>query len=58
MRRWTRPRAAQPGKVLVVTPMMTRGGEHVEREIPAAVARARRRHPGRTRGVPLALRRG
>ncbi len=37
--------AAQPGRVLVVTPMMTRGGEHVEREIPAAVARARSRHP-------------
>ncbi len=38
--------AARPGKVLVVTPMMTRGGEHVEREIPAAVARAQGRHPG------------
>jgi len=32
-------------KILVVTPMMTRGGEHGEREIPAAVERARRRHP-------------
>ena len=37
--------AARPGRVLVVTPMMTRGGEHVEREIPEAVARARSRHP-------------
>jgi len=32
--------------VLVVTPMMTRGGGHAERDIPAAVARARSRHPG------------
>jgi sirohydrochlorin cobaltochelatase len=36
---------AHPAKIIVVTPMMTRGGEHVEREIPAAVARARSRHP-------------
>ncbi|HYA49057.1 MAG TPA: CbiX/SirB N-terminal domain-containing protein [Burkholderiales bacterium] len=33
-------------KVIVVTPMMTRGGEHAERDIPEAVERARRRHPG------------
>jgi sirohydrochlorin cobaltochelatase len=33
-------------KIIVVTPMMTRGGEHAERGIPDAVARARRRHPG------------
>jgi sirohydrochlorin cobaltochelatase len=33
--------------VLVVTPMMTGGGEHSERDIPAAVSRARERHPGR-----------
>lgn len=32
-------------RVVVVTPMMTRGGEHSERDIPAAVARARARHP-------------
>ena len=32
-------------KVIVVTPMMTRGGEHAERDIPAAIERARRRHP-------------
>ena len=37
---------AQPGRIIVVTPMMTRGGEHVEREIPAAVAGAQSRHPG------------
>ena len=31
-------------KVAVVTPMMTRGGEHSERDIPAAIDRARARH--------------
>lgn len=31
-------------RVVVVTPMMTRGGEHSERDIPAAVERARSRH--------------
>lgn len=36
---------ARPDRILVVTPMMTRGGEHVEREIPEAIARARKRHP-------------
>lgn len=30
--------------VVVVTPMMTRGGEHSEKEIPAAVDDARKRH--------------
>jgi CbiX protein len=29
----------------VVTPMMTRGGEHSEADIPMAIARARSRHP-------------
>lgn len=33
-------------RVLVVTPMMTAGGEHAEIEIPAAIERARMRHPG------------
>ncbi len=33
-------------RVVVVTPMMTPGGEHSERDIPAAIARARKRHPG------------
>jgi len=32
-------------KIIVVTPMMTRGGEHAERDIPETVARARKRHP-------------
>jgi sirohydrochlorin cobaltochelatase len=32
-------------KIIVVTPMMTRGGEHSEKDIPAAVEQARRRHP-------------
>ena len=32
-------------KVIVVTPMMTPGGEHAEIDIPAAVDRARARHP-------------
>lgn len=32
-------------EVIVVTPMMTRGGEHAERDIPAAIERARAKHP-------------
>ena len=32
-------------RVVVVTPMMTRGGEHSEVDIPAAIERARQRHP-------------
>lgn len=34
-----------PEKVIVVTPMMTRGGGHSEVDIPEAVGRARERHP-------------
>lgn len=37
--------AANPGRILVITPMMTRGGEHAEHDIPAVVAAARQRHP-------------
>jgi sirohydrochlorin cobaltochelatase len=33
-------------RVVVVTPMMTVGGEHAEVELPEQVAAARRRHPG------------
>ncbi len=33
-------------KVIVVTPMMTRGGEHAERDIPTAIERAQQRHAG------------
>ena len=32
-------------RVVVVTPMMTRGGEHSERDIPEAVEAARQAHP-------------
>jgi len=39
--------ASGASSVLVVTPMMTGGGEHSERDIPAAVSRARERYPGR-----------
>ncbi len=38
--------ARRPARVVVVTPMMTRGGEHAEVDIPAAIQRARDRHPG------------
>ena len=38
--------ARGPVQVRVVTPMMTRGGEHAESDIPAAVEAARGRHPG------------
>ena len=38
--------AAQgPERVWVVTPMMTRGGEHAEQDIPVIIQRARERHP-------------
>ena len=37
--------AARSSKVIVVTPMMTRGGEHSEVEIPGAVQHAQERHP-------------
>jgi sirohydrochlorin cobaltochelatase len=33
-------------RVVVMTPMMTRGGEHSEVDIPLAVDRAREAHPG------------
>ena len=34
------------GRVVVITPMVTRGGEHSEKEIPEAVQRAAHDHPG------------
>jgi sirohydrochlorin cobaltochelatase len=34
------------GQITVVTPMMTRGGEHSEVDIPAALRRAHERHAG------------
>jgi sirohydrochlorin cobaltochelatase len=37
--------AAGADRILVVTPMMTRGGAHSESDIPAAIEQARRRHP-------------
>ena len=33
-------------KIIVATPMMTRGGEHAEIDIPAAIRRAEESHPG------------
>ena len=33
-------------RVIVITPMMTRGGNHSEEEIPELIEAARRRHPG------------
>ncbi|MFW9915810.1 MAG: sirohydrochlorin chelatase [Candidatus Thorarchaeota archaeon] len=35
----------KPEKIVVVTPMMTRGGQHSEVDIPAGVRRAQDRHP-------------
>lgn len=37
--------ASGSARVVVITPMMTKGGEHAEVDIPAAVDLARRRHP-------------
>ncbi len=38
--------AGGAGHIIVVTPMMTPGGEHAEQDIPAAIRRARERWPG------------
>ena len=38
--------AADVERVVVITPMLTPGGEHAEVEIPEQVEDARRRHPG------------
>ena len=37
--------ALSPRRVVVITPMMTRGGEHSEVDIPTQVRRAQERHP-------------
>ena len=37
--------ATGAAQVIVVTPMMTRGGEHAEAEIPAVIAETQRRYP-------------
>ena len=37
--------AKNPPKILVITPMMTPGGEHSEVDIPAAIEHIRKRHP-------------
>ncbi len=42
-----RATASEADSVLVVTPTMTQGGAHSERDIPAAISRARERHPGK-----------
>jgi sirohydrochlorin cobaltochelatase len=34
-----------PDRIVVATPMLTQGGEHAERDIPAAIERARVGHP-------------
>lgn len=38
--------ALQQGEVVVVTPMLTRGGSHAELEIPEDIEKARQRNPG------------
>jgi sirohydrochlorin cobaltochelatase len=37
--------AQHPDKILVITPMMTSGGEHSEHDIPNAIRRAQERYP-------------
>lgn len=37
---------AGAARVVVITPMMTRGGSHSERDIPAEIEKAKARHPG------------
>lgn len=38
----------QPGKIVVITPMLTSGGSHQEKDIPAAIESAKERFPGIT----------
>lgn len=38
--------AGSAQKILIITPMMTRGGEHSAVDIPEAIREARQRHPG------------
>lgn len=38
--------AGSPDKIIVLTTMMTRGGEHSERDIPHAIRRSQKNHPG------------
>ena len=40
-----RAAALSPSRIVAITPMMTRGGEHSEVEIPAQVQKAQGRHP-------------
>jgi len=35
----------EPNKIIVVTPMMTQGGEHSEKDIPEAIERAKKKNP-------------
>jgi sirohydrochlorin cobaltochelatase len=37
--------ASNAERILVITPMMTRGGEHSEQDIPASIQRTQERHP-------------
>jgi sirohydrochlorin cobaltochelatase len=39
--------AGRADKILVITPMMTRGGEHSAVDIPEAIRAARQKHPGK-----------
>jgi len=39
--------AGTADKIIVITPMMTRGGEHAAVDIPAAIRRAKDRHPAK-----------
>lgn len=34
-----------PEKIIVITPMMTQGGEHSEKDIPEAIERAKKKNP-------------
>lgn len=38
--------ASSPDKIIVLTTMMTRGGEHSERDIPSAIRKSQKNHPG------------
>lgn len=38
--------AKPAGKIVVITPMMTQGGEHSKSDIPSAIRAAEQRHPG------------
>jgi sirohydrochlorin ferrochelatase len=41
-----KPDTTQSGRIITITPMMTPGGGHSEKDIPSALEIDKKRHPG------------